>query len=905
MDIVEEVYNKYKKSPNKIIAIYKTNKGGFTDRLLEGTKYLNGLCLKREVSQRVYHYIHKLEEIPKNKYGWYLKYLNLVDGYSDEFGEILREKSIDDLNEIELAAYCNTAPLRTKGVVEYIINKTSFLKNSDIFTRRCYLRYGIDHPITKGGKEIKIFASKLNLIETYSIFQKNKYEFLKDWLYGDEEKRRFIMPVVKDCDNIIEYINSLSPNFLEKDYNNIMQKLYCIINNINELPKCAHCGNTISVEQFSTGVMKYPKTCSVICSNKYVENIQNRLKHNNENSNGFFTNVGKNEDKILDCLGVKVRQKQVSKYFVDGICDDVIVEVNEKHHLWTKHTNKDIEKYKEFKRLGYKIIVIWDTLYEKLSRIVEKRKKYEKTMLELGIDIVFIQYNGFDVITDTGLQPFLYSSLMGKKKVFELKTQSFNIETTDDHKFFKEEYEEIQLKKLKVGDLIYTKNGLEKIISILDTKKEKNVYDLISVKGSRFFANGILVHNCLVVDEAAHIEPHILEEFWSAVYPTISNDEDARILMSSTPNGVGNLFHELWEKSQEDNSSWGSLKVYWHEIDGRDESWAKDKRRDLGDEKFEQEYECKFLESGGSNIPEDLYNELAKGCIQPRIELTQFDGYKIYKEPNLEDRIYVAGVDIAEGVGECNSAIQILDVTDMSNIEQVATYANNQVGPNEFARQLNEIMMHWGKPPLAIERNNTGGGLVIKAMDTEYNYPALVNFAFKQGRVDYGHLKGITSSTNTKYYGVMNMFYFLKTHRRVRLRDIKTLEELNTFVRHKNEKWARKSDSYYDDRVDALIWALICVHEAVAQQFFTVNMWDDNKKPFGLEPLYEIYGRGANRYRFGTEDNNWGVDSLVMPSGMGDPFIDEMNDAGWLLPEQDAQRGWRSYEPSPYQYLNK
>jgi hypothetical protein len=411
--------------------------------------------------------------------------------------------------------------------------------------------------------------------------------------------------------------------------------------------------------------------------------------------------------------------------------------------------------------------------------------------------------------------------------------------------------------------------------------------------------------NCLVVDEAAHIEAHILEEFWSAVYPTISNDEDARILMSSTPNGVGNLFHELWEKSQEDNSSWGSLKVYWHEIDGRDESWAKDKRRDLGDEKFEQEYECKFLESGGSNIPEDLYNELAKGCIQPRIELTQFDGYKIYKEPNLEDRIYVAGVDIAEGVGECNSAIQILDVTDMSNIEQVAVYANNEVGPNEFARQLNEIMMHWGKPPLAIERNNTGGGLVIKAMDTEYHYPALVNFAFKQGRVDYGHLKGITSSTNTKYYGVMNMFYFLKTHRRVRLRDIKTLEELNTFVRHKNEKWARKSDSYYDDRVDALIWALICVHEAVAQQFFTVNMWDDNKKPFGLEPLYEIYGRGANRYRFGTEDNNWGVDKLVMPSGMGDPFIDEMNDVGWLLPEQDAQRGWRSYEPSPYQYLNK
>lgn len=409
--------------------------------------------------------------------------------------------------------------------------------------------------------------------------------------------------------------------------------------------------------------------------------------------------------------------------------------------------------------------------------------------------------------------------------------------------------------------------------------------------------------DALIFDEAAHIDEHLLQEFWSSIKPTISANPDARLLISSTPNSIGNLFFDLWEKAISGvNIGWGTLSVKWDEIPGRTKEWAEAERRELGDDKFEQEYECKFLESGGSNIPEDLYNELQAECINPRIELPQFEGYKIYKEPDLENRLYVAGVDIAEGVGKCNSTIQVLDVTDMTKIEQVAVYANNMIGPNEFARQLNEIMKHWGKPPLAIERNNTGGGVVITHMDKDYNYPCLINFAHKQGRIEYGHLKGITSSTNTKSLGVYNMFYFLKTHRRVKLHDMATLTELNTFVKHKNERWARKSESYLDDRVDALIWALIAVHENVATQYFTISMWDDNKKPFALEPLYEIYGK-KDGVRFGHKDNNWGVDNIIMPAGDFDPSMAEMFDAGWLTPEMDQERGFRSYEPSPYQFL--
>lgn len=404
--------------------------------------------------------------------------------------------------------------------------------------------------------------------------------------------------------------------------------------------------------------------------------------------------------------------------------------------------------------------------------------------------------------------------------------------------------------------------------------------------------------NALIIDEMSHIEPNIMKAFWSAVYPVISSSKKSKALIASTPNGVGNKFHELWDIAENPESDWANIKVSWRDVPGKTEEWAKQERLALGDDMFEQEYECKFLESGESFIPEELYNDLQRSCTKPRID---FDGgdYKIFEEPDVDNRIYCAGVDIAEGVGECNSTICVLDVTELTNVKQVATYASNTIGPHEFARKLNEIMKHWGKPPLAIERNNSGGGVVINQMEKEYNYPHLINFAVKQGKLDYGHLKGVTSSTNTKYHGVMNMFYWLKTHRRVSLRDIDTLKELNTFVRHKNEKWGRRSDSYKDDRVDALIWALIAVHELCVNQYFSVIMYDDNRKPLQIAPQYTPYGTKDSQYLLGTEEDNWGADKIYIGGDSFDPFMDEMQAIGWLTPEQDRQLGWSSYQPAP------
>jgi hypothetical protein len=499
----------------------------------------------------------------------------------------------------------------------------------------------------------------------------------------------------------------------------------------------------------------------------------------------------------------------------------------------------------------------------------------------------------YQVLTQDGFKDF--KGIIKGNNPLKIRIHAYkkSLICTPKHKIMINNVDWIYAEDLNNGDKIY---GGITVISADRFESDDHVYEFLEVDGGHtYLVNGILSHQCLIVDEMAHIDVGIMEEFWAAVYPTISSNDKAKVLIASTPNSVGNKFHDLWEKSHIPKSGWGYARVPWFDVPGKTEEWAAQQRIDLGDDMFEQEYECKFLEGGDSCIPEDLYNELQKRCISPRV--TMYDGkYKIFAEPNIKDRIYVAGVDIGEGVGACASTINIMDVTEMTAIEQVATYHSTSVGPYEFARQLNDILGHWGKPPVAIERNNSGGGVVVTRMDKDYNYPNIIHFATKQGNMSYGHLKGVTSSTNTKYHGVMNMFYWLKTQRRVILRDIDTLKELNTFVRHKNEKWAKKSDSYLDDRVDAMLWSLIAIHEMVVKQYFTILMWDDNKKPLMLKPLYHVFDSKENRYVFGGEDNNFGVDRLIMPTFDHDPHLDEMNDIGWLLPEQAGHTP--SYEPA-------
>lgn len=340
--------------------------------------------------------------------------------------------------------------------------------------------------------------------------------------------------------------------------------------------------------------------------------------------------------------------------------------------------------------------------------------------------------------------------------------------------------------------------------------------------------------NCLVLDELAFIDNHLVESFWKSVYPIISSSKKSKIFIASTPNGTGNLFHDIYSNAVKGNNNWTASRIDWWEIPGRDEKWKKDTINSLGSTQiFDQEFGCQFIETGESVLDDELVRRSALTIKKP-VHIFDDGKYHVWALPD-ENKTYSVGVDISEGVGDAASVIQVLDITDLTDINQVAVYHNNRISPYNFTTKLLEILQQWGSPPALVERNNCGAQ-VVDSLVNDHGYANIVNFTpSKNQSIDR---PGVIAHTNTKYKGVMNLKYWLNEVHAVNLQDAGTLEELKTFVRYPNGTWkAVKGTNVHDDRVMSLIWALLILENQIAEQFYEIVEVDKHNKPAILERL--------------------------------------------------------------------
>jgi len=347
--------------------------------------------------------------------------------------------------------------------------------------------------------------------------------------------------------------------------------------------------------------------------------------------------------------------------------------------------------------------------------------------------------------------------------------------------------------------------------------------------------------NCIIIDEMAHIEDHLIEDFWASVIPVISSSRKGttKIFAVSTPKGTGNKFHEIYTKAERGEAnegliSWVSEKIDWHEIPGRGKKWKLSMMAALGGDPqlFEQEFNNVFLETGESALDGGLIEHFRQIARKP-IQTFEDGKYKIWIEPE-EGHIYGIGVDVGEGVGRAASVAQILDFTDLTKIEVCAQYHNNHIHPVPFAEILNRIGNHWGRPPMLIERNNCGAE-VLSNLNDKFHYTNLVSYNPDKSRRQDLRI-GLYSHTNTKYKGVMNMRYWANTLKVMNVYDLPTIQELQTFVRYPNGTWkAKQGNNIYDDRVLSIIWGLFILDEDICQQYYEVMEYDDNNKPLKLQ----------------------------------------------------------------------
>lgn len=389
--------------------------------------------------------------------------------------------------------------------------------------------------------------------------------------------------------------------------------------------------------------------------------------------------------------------------------------------------------------------------------------------------------------------------------------------------------------------------------------------------------------NVLIIDEFAYIESRTLNDLWRSAIPTISSFKKSQIIVISTQNGTQNRFYDLYTKAEKGENGWAHIKVDWWERPDRDEKWKEDQIKLLGSVKeFNAEFGTSFTDEGESILDEELLAQMRANVSEPALSLDDGE-YRIWKRPEPY-RLYVIGVDTGEGVGRNYSVAQILDVTDLKNIEQVAVYANNTLDPYHYASKIIEIAKQWGDPPLCVERNSCGAQ-VIDVLHEKYRYELLVTYTHETFAKMLDNRQGILSNTNTKYENITNMRYWINKLRVVKINDIATVQEFETFVRQPNSTWSSKSSKNNDDRVMSMIWALAILNPKITPKYFEINEFDDQGRPLIISGIYdrsyEISQSSLNNeYRFdATEykesDRTYNLHYINPPMAGGDIFEDD------------------------------
>ena len=342
--------------------------------------------------------------------------------------------------------------------------------------------------------------------------------------------------------------------------------------------------------------------------------------------------------------------------------------------------------------------------------------------------------------------------------------------------------------------------------------------------------------NCVLLDEAAYIESHLLEDFWSSVIPTISSGKNSKILVVSTPNGIGNKFYEIYSGAESGKlTKWKSERIDWWDVPGRDEEWKQMQIELLGSEdKFLEEFNNAFLDDAASAVGALIIEQFKKNKKDP-IWTSEDGEYTIFEFPN-KNNLYVIGVDVGEGIGRASSVAQVLDVTDLQNIKQAAVFGSSTIEPYHFANKLNKICFSWGIPPMLIERNNCGAQ-VIDALYHNHKYEKIVSYSKISEQDKYNKTRnlGVLSHTNVRFDGVQNMRYWINHLQTVCINDSSTISEFETFVRFPNGVYKKRNENYFDDRIMALVWALFILQTEICQQYFDIVDFDTQQKPLHIK----------------------------------------------------------------------
>jgi len=115
--------------------------------------------------------------------------------------------------------------------------------------------------------------------------------------------------------------------------------------------------------------------------------------------------------------------------------------------------------------------------------------------------IDFVDLQNLEIETDSGWHPISKIMKTIPYQVWTVITESGKrLECADDHIVFDENFNEIFVKNIKPLSYIQTDCGLDRVVSIVVSETEENMFDItVNSNDHRYYTNGILSHNTTLI----------------------------------------------------------------------------------------------------------------------------------------------------------------------------------------------------------------------------------------------------------------------------------------------------------------------------------------------------------------------------------------------------------------------
>ena len=332
---------------------------------------------------------------------------------------------------------------------------------------------------------------------------------------------------------------------------------------------------------------------------------------------------------------------------------------------------------------------------------------------------------------------------------------------------------------------------------------------IISQATSENTGRGLAI-SLLFLDEFAFVRDSVQTEFWTSIAPTLATGGSC--IITSTPNGDTNIFAQVWRGANNPSpqnpeigiNGFKAMEVLWDRPPGRDENFKKVETAKIGELRWMQEYECKFLSSDPLLIDTVIISNLT-GEID-KIKPVGTNGEIVFYKYPQSGATYLIGMDCATGSG---SDFTTLVAYEFPSMEQVAEWRSNTTSSVSSYHVLKKLLRIYERAEAMVYftvENNGVGEAIIALYEADENPPDVAEFVSETGQ----KRRGMTTTGKSKMKACLQFKEMLERNN-IHLRSKVLLHEIKNFVRKGGSYNAKVGST--DDLIMATVNAIRILEE--------------------------------------------------------------------------------------------